>query len=76
MGHNSHLLMHSFTHLLFPAKVMMNTINKVPILLEVRLFSVQQTIITYKLIEFKRGGTDTDWGSSSGKTSLKKQQRS
>lgn len=45
MGSDTHLLMDPFIQLLFPGKAMVNKTNKVPILLELRVFSVQQTII-------------------------------
>lgn len=71
--------MNPFIQLLVPGKVMMNKTNKVRILLELRVFSVQQTRIieshkyTYTLIEFEKGGADEDSGLGFGKMVLKKQ---
>ena len=78
MGHDVHSLMNIFIHLLFLGKLMVNKINKVPILLELGVLSGQQTTIIksytsiYKLIEFERGGTEHRRGVGFGEYFLDK----
>lgn len=45
MGNDVLSLINIFIPLLFPGKVMVSRINKVPVFLVLRMFSVQQTVI-------------------------------